>query len=102
MIAGFPEVEIGDTLAAPDDPIPLPRLEVDEPVLRMTFGVNTSPLAVGSALVKAIAIDTGAPAVAGVYWSDALWMPMQGDVCTGDAGMPVAPRAPATRTVSVD
>ncbi len=44
VIAGFPEVEIGDTLADPDDPLPLPRLQVDEPVLRMTFGINTSPL----------------------------------------------------------
>jgi GTP-binding protein len=45
VIAGFPEVEIGDTLADPSDPKPLPRLAVDEPVLRMTFAVNTSPLA---------------------------------------------------------
>jgi GTP-binding protein len=45
VVAGFPEVEIGDTLADTNDPQPLPRLEVDEPVLRMTFGVNTSPLA---------------------------------------------------------
>ena len=45
VIAGFPEIEIGDTLASVDDPDPLPRLQVDEPVLRMTFGVNTSPLA---------------------------------------------------------
>ncbi|MFP5326560.1 MAG: EF-Tu/IF-2/RF-3 family GTPase, partial [Acidimicrobiia bacterium] len=45
VLAGFPEVEIGDTLADPNDPDPLPRLTVDEPVLRMTFGVNTSPLA---------------------------------------------------------
>ena len=45
VVAGFPEVEIGDTLAAPAHPEPLPRLTVDEPVLRMTFGVNTSPLA---------------------------------------------------------
>jgi GTP-binding protein len=45
VVAGYPEVEIGDTLADADDPQPLPRLEVDEPVLRMTFGVNTSPLA---------------------------------------------------------
>jgi GTP-binding protein len=44
VLAGFPEVEIGDTLADPSDPDPLPRLSVDEPVLRMTFGVNTSPL----------------------------------------------------------
>jgi GTP-binding protein len=44
VVAGFPEVEIGDTLADPLDPQPLPRLSVDEPVLKMTFGVNTSPL----------------------------------------------------------
>ena len=45
VIAGFPEVEIGDTLADPVNGVALPRLAVDEPVLRMTFGVNTSPLA---------------------------------------------------------
>ena len=45
IVAGFPEVEIGDTLADPAHPVALPRLTVDEPVLRMTFGVNTSPLA---------------------------------------------------------
>ncbi|MDF1597003.1 MAG: translational GTPase TypA [Acidimicrobiia bacterium] len=45
VLAGFPEVEIGDTLADANNPVALPRLEVDEPVLRMTFGVNTSPLA---------------------------------------------------------
>jgi GTP-binding protein len=44
VLAGFPEVEIGDTVADPADPDPLPRLTIDEPVLRMTFGVNTSPL----------------------------------------------------------
>jgi GTP-binding protein len=44
IVAGFPEVEIGDTIADAADPQALPRLEVDEPVLRMTFGVNTSPL----------------------------------------------------------
>ena len=44
VVAGFPEVEIGDTLADPVNPQPLPRLEVDEPVLRMSFGANTSPL----------------------------------------------------------
>ncbi len=43
-VAGLPEVTIGDTLTDPADPRPLPRIEVDEPTLRMTFGVNTSPL----------------------------------------------------------
>ena len=44
-VAGLPEVTIGDTLTDPDDPRPLPRLDVDAPTLRMTFGVNTSPMA---------------------------------------------------------
>ena len=45
VVAGFPEVEIGDTIASVETPVALPRLTVDEPVLRMTFGVNTSPFA---------------------------------------------------------
>jgi len=45
VVAGFPEVEIGDTIAAIDNPVALTRLSVDEPVLAMTFGVNTSPFA---------------------------------------------------------
>ncbi len=44
-IAGIPEITIGDTLADPDDPRPLPRITVDEPAISMTLGVNTSPLA---------------------------------------------------------
>jgi GTP-binding protein len=44
-VAGIPDVTIGDTITDPADPRPLPRLELDEPTLRMTFGVNTSPLA---------------------------------------------------------
>jgi GTP-binding protein len=43
-VAGLPEVTIGDTLTDPSDPRPLPRLDVDAPTLRMTFGINTSPL----------------------------------------------------------
>ncbi|MDQ3937115.1 MAG: translational GTPase TypA, partial [Chloroflexota bacterium] len=42
-VAGLPQVTIGDTITEPADPRPLPRLELDEPTLRMTFGVNTSP-----------------------------------------------------------
>jgi GTP-binding protein len=45
VAAGIADVEIGDTLADPDEPVALARLIVDEPVLRMTFGVSTSPLA---------------------------------------------------------
>jgi GTP-binding protein len=43
-LAGIPEVTIGDTITDPADPRPLPRLGVDAPTLRMTLGVNTSPL----------------------------------------------------------
>ena len=44
-VAGLPEVTIGETLADPDDPRPLPVVEVDEPSLSMTIGINSSPLA---------------------------------------------------------
>ena len=43
-VAGLGEVTIGETLADPDDPRPLPVIGVDEPSLAMTIGVNTSPL----------------------------------------------------------
>jgi GTP-binding protein len=43
-VAGLPEVTIGETLADPDDPHPLPVIGVDEPSLAMTIGINTSPL----------------------------------------------------------
>ena len=44
-VAGIPEVTIGETLADPEDPRPLPIIRVDEPSLSMTIGINTSPLA---------------------------------------------------------
>jgi GTP-binding protein len=44
-VAGLDEVTIGETLADPTDPRPLPVLRIDEPSLSMTIGVNTSPLA---------------------------------------------------------
>jgi GTP-binding protein len=43
-VAGIPEVTIGETLADPDDPRPLPVIMIDEPSLSMTIGTNTSPL----------------------------------------------------------
>ncbi|MCJ7438146.1 MAG: translational GTPase TypA [Acidimicrobiia bacterium] len=44
-IAGLADVTIGETLADPDDPRPLPVIHVDDPSLSMTIGINTSPLA---------------------------------------------------------
>ena len=45
VIAGIPEVTIGETIAAADAPEALPLLSIDEPALSMTIGINTSPLA---------------------------------------------------------
>jgi GTP-binding protein len=42
-VAGVPDVGIGDTIADAADPRPLPPIRVEEPTLRMTFAVNTSP-----------------------------------------------------------
>jgi GTP-binding protein len=43
-LAGIPEITIGETLADPENPIPLPLITVDEPAISMTIGTNTSPL----------------------------------------------------------
>jgi GTP-binding protein len=44
-VAGLADVTIGETLADPEDPRPLPVITVDEPSLSVTMGQNTSPLA---------------------------------------------------------
>jgi GTP-binding protein len=44
-VAGIPNVGIGDTLADPEDPRPLPPIKVEEPTVRMTFSINDSPFA---------------------------------------------------------
>lgn len=43
-VTGIPEITIGETIATGDNPQPLPAPKVDEPTLKMTFAVNTSPL----------------------------------------------------------
>ena len=42
-VTGVKEITIGDTLASPEQPDALPRIEIGEPTVEMTFGVNTSP-----------------------------------------------------------
>ncbi|MCZ2810144.1 MULTISPECIES: translational GTPase TypA [unclassified Modestobacter] len=43
-IAGIEDIMIGDTLADPNDPRPLPAITVDEPSISITIGINTSPI----------------------------------------------------------
>jgi GTP-binding protein len=45
LVNGIEDIGIGVTLTDPEDPRPLPMLQVDEPTLTMNFCVNTSPLA---------------------------------------------------------
>lgn len=42
-IAGIPDISIGETIADIENPIALPIIKIDEPTIKMTFGVNTSP-----------------------------------------------------------
>jgi GTP-binding protein len=42
-LAGLEGIGIGETLADPENPAALPTIKVEEPTVRMTFGVNTSP-----------------------------------------------------------
>lgn len=44
-IAGLPEVQIGETICSPIEPVALPLIHVDEPTLQMNFSVNDSPFA---------------------------------------------------------
>ena len=44
-VAGIPDIMIGETLADAADPRPLPLIEIDDPSISMTIGINTSPLA---------------------------------------------------------
>ena len=44
-IAGIKEINIGETIADPNQPEALPVLKIDEPTLQMTFLVNNSPFA---------------------------------------------------------
>ena len=44
-LAGIEGINIGDTIADIQNPLPLPRIAVDEPTISMVFSVNTSPFA---------------------------------------------------------
>lgn len=44
-IAGFPDVQIGETISSLDNPQALPLIHIDEPTLQMNFSVNDSPYA---------------------------------------------------------
>ncbi len=42
-LAGVNDLSIGDTIASVEQPDALPRIDIEEPTVMMTFGVNTSP-----------------------------------------------------------
>lgn len=42
-VSGISDISIGDTIASAEQPEPLPSIDIDEPTVMMTFGVNTSP-----------------------------------------------------------
>ena len=44
-IAGFADIQIGESICSLADPQPLPLIKVDEPTLQMNFSVNDSPFA---------------------------------------------------------
>ena len=44
-IAGFPDIQIGETIACLENPRALPLIKIDEPTLQMNFSVNNSPFA---------------------------------------------------------
>ncbi len=44
-LAGIEGVNIGDTITDPENPMPLPRIAVDEPTISMVFSINNSPFA---------------------------------------------------------
>ena len=44
-VAGIDDILIGESLVDLNDPRPMPVIEVDQPALSMTIGVNTSPMA---------------------------------------------------------
>ncbi len=44
-LAGIPDISIGETIADAANPKALPVIQIDEPTIKMTFGVNTSPFA---------------------------------------------------------
>jgi len=42
-VAGIADISIGETIADLENPVALPTIAIDEPTIKMTFGVNTSP-----------------------------------------------------------
>ena len=44
-VGGFDDIQIGETLADAANPKQIPPVEIEQPTIKMTFGVNTSPFA---------------------------------------------------------
>jgi GTP-binding protein len=45
LVSGIPDIEVGATIASPQEPIALDFVKIDEPTVAMTFSVNKSPFA---------------------------------------------------------
>ena len=45
VVTGIEQVDISDTICDAEHPVAMPPIPIDEPTIRMTFGVNTSPIA---------------------------------------------------------
>ncbi|MEK7415706.1 MAG: GTP-binding protein, partial [Planctomycetota bacterium] len=45
VVTGLEQIGISDTICDPENPVALPQIPIDEPTIKMTFGVTTSPLA---------------------------------------------------------
>ena len=44
-VSGIPNISIGETITDPDQPIPLPPIDIEKPTVKMNFSVNNSPFA---------------------------------------------------------
>jgi Predicted membrane GTPase involved in stress response len=60
-LAGFDDINIGETITLTENPKPLPVIAVDEPTIAMIFGVNTSPFSGHRRKVCDIPSDQGSP-----------------------------------------
>ena len=89
-VAGFDEIGIGETISDPDDPRPLPPIQVDEPTIAMVLSVNNSPFSGRSGThltsrklrerLDREALSNPSIRVAATDWSDAFELSGRGEL----------------------